>query len=219
MDILIVGGGKVGSHLASILHANSHQVTLIERNEQIVGRLKLELREVKIIHGDGCNPPTLSEAGIRRVQAVVATTGDDEDNLVIAKLAKYEYRVGRVIARINNPKNEWLFTKRMGVDIAVSHAALLASLIQEELTIGDLVPLLKLAGGEVSLTELTVPATSRVIDQPIVKIELPPECVLVTVLRDGNLIIPRGDTTLAGGDRIIALVRSDQQAKLVSIFN
>lgn len=219
MNILIVGGGKVGTNLSGILQEHGHSITLIEMNEQVANRTRAHLRTAQVILGDGCNPQVLRDAGIGEMQAVVATTGDDEDNLVVAKLAKHEYRVGRVIARINNPKNEWLFTPRMGVDMAVSHSMMLARLIHEELTLGDLVPLLKLAGGQVSLVELVVPTTSQTVGKRIDSLHLPSECVLATVMRAGNLIIPRGDTTLAADDRIIALIRADQQAELVTIFN
>lgn len=218
MNILIVGGGKVGAQLAGILQEHNHRITVIEMSEQVVDRIRSHLNRAQVILGDGCNPRVLRDAGITEMQAVVAATGDDEDNLVVAKLAKHEYRVGRVIARVNNPKNEWLFTGRMGVDIAVSHASMLARLIHEELTMGDLIPLLKLAGGEVSLAELTVPPTSRTAGQRIDELRLPPQCVLVSVLRDGKVIIPRGDTMIAVGDRVIALIRSEQQPELLTVF-
>lgn len=219
MNILIVGGGKVGANLAGILQEHGHRITLIEINEQNANRVRAQLRTAQIVLGDGCNPELLRDAGISDMQAVVASTGDDEDNLVVAKLAKHEYRVGRVIARINNPKNEWLFTPRMGVDMAVSHSMMLARLIHEELTLGDLVPLLKLAGGKVSLVEFVVPATSHTVGVRIESLRLPNECVLATVLRDGNVIIPRGETVIAADDRIIALIRADQQAELITLFN
>src|SRR5688500_5167462 len=143
MNILIVGGGKVGAHLAAMLDAQAHRITLIEMSEPVVSRVRANVKNAQVLLGDGCNPQVLRDAGISSMDAVVAATGDDEDNLVVAKLAKHEYRIGRVIARVNNPKNEWLFTSRMGVDIAVSHAAILARLIEEELSLGDLIPLLK----------------------------------------------------------------------------
>src|SRR5687768_5911535 len=133
MQILIVGGGKVGAYLAGTLKEHGHRIILIEVNEDLFNRLRSTLRDVQVVLGDGCNPQVMRDAGITNVDAVVATTGDDEDNLVIAKLAKHEYRIGRVIARVNNPKNEWLFTQRMGVDVAVSHSSLLARLIHEDL--------------------------------------------------------------------------------------
>lgn len=219
MNILIVGGGKVGSHLASILGQHGHRITLIELDEQVYDRIRPMLKQAQVLLGDGCNPQVLHEANIGAMDAVVAATGDDEDNLVVAKLTKYEYRVGRVIARVNNPKNEWLFNARMGVDIAVSHAAMLARLIHEELTMGDLIPLLKLAGGNVSLVEFTVPHTSSTVGRRVGALELPAECVLVTVLRAGEVVIPRGDTMIVAGDRIIALIRAERQAELVTLFN
>ena len=218
MNILIVGGGKVGAHLAAVLKDQGHRILVIELNQMLADRLQRELRDVRVIGGDGCNPQVLRDAGIGEMQAVVAATGDDEDNLVVAKLAKHEYQVARVIARVNNPKNEWLFTSRMGVDIAVSHASMLARLIHEELTMGDLIPLLKLAGDAVTLVELTVPATSPAAGRRLGTLELPAECVLATLIRNGRILIPRGDTTIETGDRIIALIRTEEQAKLAETF-
>ncbi len=218
MNILIVGAGKVGAHLAALLGEQRHHITVIEMDEQVFNRVRPVLKDITVILGDGCNPQLLRDAGIGQMDAVVATTGDDEDNLVVAKLAKHEYRVGRVISRVNNPKNQWLFTKKMGVDIAISHASMLARLIQEELTVGDLIPLLKLVGGKASLVELTVSAASRTIGNRIEELELPAECVLVAVLRNGAIVIPRGDTTLVADDHIIALIRTDQQPDLAKVF-
>jgi trk system potassium uptake protein len=219
MNILIVGGGKVGTSLADMLGAQGHQVTIIEMRDTVFERNHRMVARARHIFGDGCNPLILREASVESMDAVVAVTGDDEDNLVVAKLAKHEYGVGRVIARINNPKNEWLFTARLGVDIAVSHSSLLARLIHEELSLRDLVPLLKLQGGQISLAEITVPPDSPTVGQRVVALKLPPQCVLATLVRNDEMVIPRGDTTIAAGDRIIALVRSDQQADLVSVFS
>jgi trk system potassium uptake protein len=218
MNILIVGGGKVGTSLAEMLHAQGHHVTIIEMNDAVFSKLQRTSKNARHMYGDGCNPLALSEAGVREMDAVVAVTGDDEDNLVIAKLAKHEYGVDRVIARVNNPKNEWLFTPRMGVDIAISHSALLARIIHEELSMGDLVPLLKLEGGQISLAEVTIADQSRVIGSRVDTLKLPNQCVLATLVRGGDLIIPRGDTTIERGDKIIALVRTEQQAELVRLF-
>jgi trk system potassium uptake protein TrkA len=215
---LIVGGGKVGSHLADLLQDQRHRVTLVEVNEQVFARLQSELQAVRTLLGDGCNPQMLRDAGVTGMDAVVATTGDDEDNLVVAKLAKHEYHVPRVVARVNNPKNEWLFTRRMGVDIAVSQAAMLARLIHEELSLGDMIPLLKLAGGKVTLAEFEVPAASKTVGQRIDAITLPSECVLAALLRGGEVIIPRGDTTIVARDHVIAVVRTDRQAELLRLF-
>lgn len=218
MNILVVGGGKVGTNLSSVLSAQGHHVTLVEMNNAIFTKLQRSMPHVRLVFGDGCNPATLGEADVENKDAVVAVTGDDEDNLVISKLAKHEYGVGRVIARVNNLKNEWLFTPKMGVDIAIAHSALLARIIQEELSMGDLVPLLKLEGGQISLAEVKIVPTSHVIGKRVDALKLPDDCVLATIVRKGDLIIPRGTTTFEAGDKIIALVRSEQQAELVRVF-
>ena len=217
MYVVVAGGGKVGYYLARSLLSDNHEVLIIERDRRRADSIAEDLGSV-VLRGDACEASTLQEAGAARADVVVATTGDDEDNLVVAKLAKHEFRVGRVIARVNNPKNQWLFTQRMGVDIAISAAAMLARLIQEELTAGELVPLLKLAGGKASLVEFTVAPSSRTAGQRVDALELPTECVLVTVLREGQILIPRGDTTLQVDDRIIALIQTEQQPDLARIF-
>ena len=218
MNILIVGGGKVGINLVNILGQQGHHVTLIEMNNAVFSKLQRNKLQAQLIIGDGCNPLILREAEIESMDAVVAVTGDDEDNLVVAKLAKHEYGVAKVIARVNNSKNEWLFTPKLGVDIAVSHSALLARIIHEELSMGDLVPLLKLAGGQISLAEVTVPPSAQVIGSRVDSLKLPDDCVLATLLRDGELLIPRGSTTIRHGDKIIALVKTEHQAELVRLF-
>lgn len=218
MNILIVGGGKVGMSLADMLSVQGHVVTIIEMNDAVFAKMQRSVKTAQHIHGDGCNPSILRMAAVETMDAVVAVTGDDEDNLVVAKLAKHEYQVPRVIARVNNPKNEWLFTAKMGVDIAISHSALLARIIHEELSMGDLVPLLKLGGGQISLAEVTVPPESQVIGGRVDALKLPAECVLATLVRKGALLLPRGDTTIQPGDKIIALVKTEQQAELVRLF-
>ncbi|HEX6288613.1 MAG TPA: TrkA family potassium uptake protein [Herpetosiphonaceae bacterium] len=218
MNILVVGGGKVGTNLVNVLSNQGHNVTMIEINDAVFTKLQRAIPQAQLICADGCNPLSLREAGIESMDAVVAVTGDDEDNLVVAKLAKHEYRVGRVVARVNHTKNEWLFTPKMGVDIAISHSSLLARIIHEELSMGDLVPLLKLEGGQISLAEVTIPAESHVIGSRVEALKLPSDCVLATLLRGGEVLLPRGDTKIQAGDKIIALVKSEQQAELVRIF-
>jgi trk system potassium uptake protein TrkA len=218
MNILIIGGGKVGTNLANMLGAQGHLVTLIEMNDAVFNRLQRTAPQAQRVLGDGCKPQVLLDAGVQSADAVVAVTGDDEDNLVVAKLAKHEYGAGRVIARVNNPKNEWLFTSNMGVDVAISHAALLARIIHEELSMGDLVPLLKLQRGQISLAEVTVPPEGHAVGQRVDTLHLPDDCVLATLLRGEEIMIPRGDTVVQPGDKIIALVRTEQQAELVRVF-
>jgi trk system potassium uptake protein len=219
MNILIVGAGKVGTNLALMLTAQGNNVTLIEINDAAYTRLQRALPQARHILGDGCNPAILRTADVATMDAVVAVTGDDEDNLVVAKLAKHEYGVQRTVARVNNPKNEWLFTAKMGVDVAISHSALLARIIHEELNMGDLVPLLKLQGGQLSLAEVVIAPTAQVIGSRVDALTLPPDCVLTTLLRGGEVLIPRGTTTIAAGDKIIALVKTEQQAELLRMLS
>lgn len=218
MNILIVGGGKVGTSLANMLDAQGHNVTLIEISDAAFNRLQRTAPGTRRVLGDGCKPQMLIEAEVEQADAVVAVTGDDEDNLVVAKLAKHEYNAPRVIARVNHPRNEWLFTSMMGVDIAVSHAAMLARIIHEELSLGDLVTLLKLHGGQITLAEVRVPDESAVIGQRIDALHLPPDCVLATLLRGGEVMIPRSDTLIEAGDKIIALIKTEQQVELLRLF-
>lgn len=131
MKVLIVGGGQVGANLASMLSQEKHQVTLIEVDRAKCSRLEERISDVRVMCGDGDEPYLLEEADIRSADAVIAATGDDEDNLVVCLLAKYEYKVAHTLARVNNPKNEWLFTERFGVDAPVSQTAMIASMLRE----------------------------------------------------------------------------------------
>ena len=219
MKVLIVGGGKVGRNLAHFLvEQDGHTVTLIERSEDVARRLAAELHGVAIVEGDGCDPTVLRDAGVERVSAVAAVTGDDEDNLVIALLSKREFRVGRVAARINNPKNAWLFNARMGVDVPVDATRLIARSLEADINVGGLVRLFRLREGQATLVELTVAPGSGAVGKQVQALRLPPECVLVAVLRSDSVIIPAGDTTLQAGDQVIAIARLEREAELAERF-
>lgn len=219
MNIIIVGGGKVGKNLARMLHQEGrHTVTLIELRDALVAKLAAMLPGIRVIEGDGCDPRVLRDAGIERADAVAAVTGDDEDNLVVALLSKREFRVGRVAARINNPKNAWLFTSRMGVDVPVDNTLLMARSLEADINLGAMVRMLRLREGRVTLVELTVAEESGVIDRPISALGLPPECVLAAVLRGDQVIIPSGDTRLQAGDQVVALARLEREAELAQCF-
>lgn len=220
MRVLIVGGGKVGKNLAHyLIEQDGHTVTLIERSEDVVRRLAAELPAGSVVEGDGCDPAVLRGAGIERADAMVAVTGDDEDNLVIALLSKREFRVGRVAARINNPKNAWLFNQRMGVDVPVNDAQVIARSLEADINIGAMVQLLRLREGQVTLLEFTVSPGSSVIGKQIQSLNLPPESVLVALLRGDVVIIPSGDTRLAAGDQVVAIARVEREAALAECFH
>ncbi|RPI87377.1 MAG: TrkA family potassium uptake protein [Chloroflexi bacterium] len=218
MFVIIVGGGKTGSQLAFELIREGHEVKVIEARTTVLERLRQELPADSILDGDGSSPATLEAAGIAKAQVLAAVTGEDESNLVITTLARFEFGVPRTIARVNNPKNMWLFNSDMGVDVALSQADILAKLIAEEMSLGDMMTLLKLRKGEYSIVEEKIHPEAPVVGMTLRDITLPPECVFVAVLRKGNLIVPKGDTDLQPVDEVIALVHTKQKAKLAALL-
>jgi trk system potassium uptake protein TrkA len=218
MFVIIVGGGKTGSQLASQLLSGGHKVRLIEDRPEVLARLREELPKEVIVPGDGSSPSVLESAGIEDAQVLAAVTGEDEDNLVVSTLARFEFGVQRVIARVNNPKNTWLFTPEMGVDVALCQSDILAKLIAEEMSIGDMMTLLKLRKGEYSIVEEKVHPEAVVVGKMLRDIDLPAQCVFAAVIRKGQLIVPNGNTELAPVDEIIALVHASQVAKLAELL-
>lgn len=218
MNVLIVGMGRTGGFLASALvESGVHQVSGIEAREDHARTLAAA--GIRVLQADGCEPSVLEEAGIRNADLVVATTGDDEDNLVIAQLAKLHFKVPRVIARVNHPRNHWLFTREWGVDVAVSPTEIITTIIEEEMTLGDLVTLLKLKGGEVALTELTLGDDSRAAGRTLSELEIPSGAVIVAVMRGGEVIIPGGPTRLLAGDEVLAVTSVDRERELMQALH
>ena len=218
MFVIIAGGGKTGSQLASQLLSAGHTVKLIEDRPSVLERLHEEIPNEVIFAGDASSPSVLDSAGIRDAQVLAAVTGEDEDNLVITTIARFEFGVPRIIARVNNPKNFWLFTPEMGVDVALSQSDILAKLIAEEMSLGDMMTLLKLRKGEFSIVEEKVHPQAIVVGKLLRDIELPPQCVFAAVIRKGQLIVPNGNTELAAVDEVIALVHASQVIKLAELL-
>jgi trk system potassium uptake protein TrkA len=213
MNILIVGMGRTGSSLAQELAESGNQrVVAVELDEQKAAAPPAD--GVRLLWADGCEPSVLEEAGVRNSDMVVATTGDDEDNLVIAQLARFHFGVPRVIARVNNPRNSWLYTKEWGVDVAVSPTDIITKIIQEEMSLGDLVTLLKLKGGEVALIETTVGGTSQAAGKLLNEIALPAGSVIVAIMREKEVIVPGGQTRLEAGDELLAVTSVDNEPEL-----
>ncbi len=219
MLVLIVGGGKTGSHLAGLLLAGGHKAVVIDQRPEVIGLLRKELPPDAVVSGDGADPKVLIGAGIKKADVVAAVTSDDEDNLVVSTMARFEFGVRRVIARVNNPKNAWLFTRDMGVDVALNQADLMANLIAEEMSIGDMMTLLKLRRGQYSLVEEKVDPKSTAVGKAVRDLDLPCDCVLAVIIRKGDLIIPRDDTVLEPIDEVLAIVRADQQADLNKLLS
>jgi trk system potassium uptake protein len=216
--IAIAGAGNVGQHVASDLAGRGHDVVIIEENSDLVESLKKDLSDVNWVVGDACELYTLDAAVLSSCEVVVAATGDDEDNLVISLLAKQEFAVPRVVARVNHPDNEWLFNEGWGIDVAVSTPHLLTSLVEEAVSVGDLVRLLNLEQGKVSLLEVTLAEGSPAEGKTINELNMPPDCAVVAIVRDRHVFAPRDETSLEAGDEILALAAAEAEGDLRRAF-
>lgn len=212
MKVVVAGAGNIGRYLSVDLAQRGHEVLVIERTPETLARVVAD--GLRTMVGDACSPDVLERAGTREADVVVAATGDDEDNLVISLLAKQEFAVPRVLARVNHPTNEWLFDESWGVDHAVSPPHLLTSLVEEELSAGDVVPLMKLEHGKVELMEVRLDEMSRAVDRRVDDLDLPSDLVLLAVLRNGRAMACRGATPLAAGDEVLALVPHGDEGRL-----
>lgn len=218
MNVIIVGGGKTGAQLTNQLLNEGHQVRLVEIRPEVAGRLKEELPQQVVITGDGSAPNILEEAGIEGAQVLAAVTGEDEANLVVTTLARFEFNIPRTIARVNNPKNAWLFTPEMGVDVGLNQTDILAHLIAEEMSMGDMMTLLKLRRGEYSLVEEKLPSGSKILGAPLRDLDIPETCVIAAVIRKGKVITPRGNMIFEAGDEVLAVVDNQSKEALMSLF-
>jgi trk system potassium uptake protein TrkA len=213
MKVSIAGGGVVGQSIARDLVRNGHEVLIVEQDPAVVKR-QVEAREqvgCRWFAGDACEVSTLHEAGFGVADVVVAATGDDEDNLVVSLLSKQEFAVPRVIARVNHPKNEWLFNETWGVDVSVSTPHLITALVEEALSVGTLVRLLHFAEGRAGLVEVTLADNSPAVGQSIREIDMPRDSSVVAIIRDRKVVVPRGDSDLLAGDEVIALVTEESE--------
>jgi trk system potassium uptake protein len=212
MKVVIIGAGSVGRYMADELHSSGHEVTLLDQNTALVRRVSASAPDgIRWMSGDGCEVDVLALAGAEAADVVAAVTGDDEDNLVISLLAKQEFAVPRVVARVNNPNNHWMFTDMWGVDVAVSTPHLLTSLVQEAVSVGSFVRLLSLEGGKARIAEVTLSADSPAAGREISALDLPRDSTVVAVLRDSHVLVPRGDTRLNVGDEVIVLVTDQSE--------
>ncbi len=218
MRIIIVGGGQVGSYLATLLISNGHEVCVIESREKVYQKLEKELPADSIILGNGSDPEVLKEAGILSSGAVAAVTGADEMNLVVSTLAKMEFNVPRVVARINNPRNSWLFNSGMGVDVCVNHADLMAHLVVEEMDLKGMFTLLKLSRGEYSIVQMKVGENSEAVGRYVKDLPIPKKTVLIAINHGKSLLIPKGDTMISANDDILALADDGTRKELNELF-
>ncbi len=215
MKVVVAGAGNMGRHLALDLAGRQHEVILIEQDTGAATRARMELPEsVTVLLGDACEPYVLEEAKLGQADVIVAATGDDEDNLVVSLLAKQEFAVPRVLARVNHPENEWMFTEQWGVDTAVSPPHILTSLVEEAVSVGDLVRLLKLERGKVSLVELTLEEGSHAVGRPMYELRLPLDSAIVAIVRAEHVVIPQPETVLAAGDEVLAIATPEVEEEL-----
>ena len=218
MKVMIIGGGKVGTFLADFLLKEKHEVTVVEIRREELERLNRELGEKNVVSGSGSDPVVLESAGIHNANVVAAVTGSDEVNLVVTSIARFEFNVPRVIARVNNPKNAWIFTQDMGVDVALNQAELIGRLILEEMSMGDMVTLLKLRKGQYSIVEEKVDPQSAIVGKRLDNVILPDKCVVVAILRREGMVIPRDDFEFRPADEVISLVHSTQVEELAKLL-
>jgi trk/ktr system potassium uptake protein len=206
MRVAIAGAGAVGRSIALELVESEHHVMLIERELRNIDPESIE--QAEWVHADACELSSLEEAGLEDCDVVIAATGDDKVNLVVSLLAKTEFAVRRVVARVNDPRNEWLFNESWGVDVAVSTPRLLAALVEEAVAVGDLVRLLTLRQGQANLVEVTLPAHTPLAGAPVKALKLPVDSALVTILRGGRVIVPQADDALEAGDELLFVATS-----------
>lgn len=217
MYIVIVGGGKVGSHLAREVVSDGHECTLVEIDPDRCDMLTESLAGVRVICGDGDEPTVLDDAEVRRCDALVAATGHDEDNLVVCLLGKLEYEAPFTVARINNPANSWLFSNRFGVDVPVSNTAIMTEVLKK-VSLGDIVTLLRLQSEDTVIDELVLPAGARSVGKRLSELDLPGCGQVMAIVSDGAVVIPRGDTVLHAGDELLILARCEDDAALRQAF-
>ncbi len=215
MRVAIAGAGNVGRSIAQELIGNGHQVMLIERQPR---QLRPErVPEAEWVLADACELSSLEEADVAACDVVVAATGDDKANLVVSLLAKTEFAVARVVARVNRAENEWLFTEQWGVDVSVSKPRLMAALVEEAVTVGDLVRLMTFRQGEANLVEITLPPDAPYVGEPVRSVPLPRDSALVTILRGKRVLVPTPDDTLEAGDELIFVCTSEMEDQVRAV--
>ncbi|QNG19046.1 TrkA family potassium uptake protein [Rhodococcus triatomae] len=212
MRVAVAGAGAVGRSIARELVRSNHEVMLVERKLEHVEPESVP--DATWVHGDACELSLLEAAELQTYEVVISATGDDKANLVLSLLAKTEFGVRRVVARVNDPRNEWLFDESWGVDVAVSTPRMLASLVEEAVSVGDLVRLMTLRQGNANLVEVTLPDNTPLAGKPVRKFDLPRDSALVTILRGGRVIVPQPDDPLEGGDELLFVASAEVEDDL-----
>ncbi|GAA2155175.1 TrkA family potassium uptake protein [Kitasatospora kazusensis] len=217
MRVAIAGAGAVGRSIAGELLENGHDVLLIDKNPNSISVERVPMAEWLL--ADACEITSLDEAALQRCHVVIAATGDDKVNLVVSLLAKTEYGVPRVVARVNNPKNEWLFNESWGVDVAVSTPRLMSALVEEAVSVGDLVRLMRFSQGNANLVELTLAADTELVGTRVGDVSWPADTALVTIIREGRVLVPGKDDTLEGGDELLFVAAQEREEELEDLLS
>ena len=216
MRIAIAGAGNVGRAIARELLDNGHQVLLIDRDPK---SLKMDsVPDAEWLLADACEITSLDKAKLDTCQVLVAATGDDKVNLVASLLGKTEYGVPRVVARINHPKNEWMFDSSWGVDVAVSTPRIISALVEEAVSVGDVVRLFSFRQGQASLVELTLPDNSSCLSKTVEEITLPENSALAAIVRDGRVVTPKPHEVFTAGDELLFVATAEAEALLKQCF-
>ncbi len=218
MYVFVAGGGRTGAQLAKLLHEQGHEVRLLENRREVLSRLHRELPTEVIFEGNATDPHLLDQMELGRADVLTACTADDATNLALCYLARTRYHIQRIIARINNPRNAWLFDEKFHIDVALNQAEVLSSLIIEEMSMGDMMTLLKLRRGQYSLVEEKVPAGAKAVGIAIKDLVLPEQCVIAAIIRDGTMVVPRGVTIIEAGDEVLAVTNSVGAEQLAALF-
>jgi trk system potassium uptake protein len=217
MRVAIAGAGAVGKSIATELLEDGHEVLLIDKNPRAI---KVDsVPRAEWLLADACEITSLDDAGLHRCNVVICATGDDKANLVVSLLAKTEYGVPRVVARVNHPKNEWLFNESWGIDVAVSTPRLMSALVEEAVSVGDLVRLMTFRQSNANLVELTMPGDAPLVGKRLGDIDWPVDTALVAILREGRVIVPHGDEPLEAGDELLFVTNEDVEDQLGELLS
>jgi len=218
MFVIIAGGGRTGAQLARSLINGDHTVHVIDYRKEVLARIHKELPTEVIFPGNPLDVQILEQAGIKNANVFAATTTSDAENLTLCFIARERYGIKRTIARVNNPRNAWLFDSKFHVDVAVNHADILSRLIEEEMSMGDMMTLLKLKRGKYALVEEKIPPKAKAIGIAIKDLKLPGNCTIAAIIRSGEVIVPRGVTTLEIGDEVLAITDTEGAKALAELF-
>ncbi len=215
MFIIIAGAGKLGVLLAKKLKDDSHQVSLIDKSGAVCERVAGEVKKVLIINGDATDPDVLQQAQIEKADVLVSTTSHDEDNMIICNIAKEMFSIRRTVSRVNDPKH-LPFYKHMGVDVPIDSTSIIARIVEEEASFSDVMNLLSIKKGRLSIVRVDIPGTSPVIGKQLKSVKLPSNSVLISIIRGSEIIVPSGDTAILADDEVIAVTLIDNEKALIN---